>query len=258
MRLPYVEQGEGTPVLLLHGITDSWRSWEPVLAHLPETVRAIAVTQRGHGDADRPESGYRVEDYAADALELMDELGLQSAVVAGHSMGTHVAEQIAIERPERVSKLVLASAPGPPAGNPVIVEAAGAVAALEDPIDPEFVREFQASTTERPLAPGLLDTFVAESLKLTARVWRAAFAGLLEMDLSAGLGRIEQPVLLVHGECDALVPREEQDWLLRTLPTARLVTFEGTGHAPHWEEPERFARELAAVAGAPGPSNALA
>jgi non-heme chloroperoxidase len=144
MRLPYVEQGEVTPVLLLHGITDSWRSWEPVLPHLPETMRAIAVTQRGHGDADRPESGYRVEDYAADALELMDELGLESAGVAGHSMGTYIAEQIAIERPERVSALVLAGAPGPPAGNPVIVEAVDVMAGLEDPIDPELLREFQA------------------------------------------------------------------------------------------------------------------
>jgi pimeloyl-ACP methyl ester carboxylesterase len=121
-------------------------------------------------------------------------------------MGTCVAEQIAIERPERVSKLVLAGAPGPPAGNPLIAEAADAVAGLEDPIDPEFVREFQASTTERPLPPGRLDTFVAESLKLPARVWRAAFAGLLDMDVSAGLRRIEQPVLLLHGARNGLVP----------------------------------------------------
>jgi non-heme chloroperoxidase len=95
---------------------------------------------------------------------------------------------------------------------------------------------------------------VAESLKLPARVWRAAFAGLLDMDVSAGLRRIEQPVLLLHGARNGLVPPEEQDWLLRTLPNARLLSFEGTGHAPHWEEPERFARELAAFAGAPAPS----
>lgn len=99
---------------------------------------------------------------------------------------------------------------------------------------------------------------MAESLKLPAWVWRAAFAGLLEMDLSAGLPRIEQPVLLVHGERDAFATREEQDWLLGTLPNARLVSFEGAGHAPHWEEPERFARELAAFAGAPAPSNVTA
>ena len=58
VRLPYVEQGDpdGTPVLLLHGITDSQRSWEPVLPLLPESIRAIAVTMRGHGDAERPEA----------------------------------------------------------------------------------------------------------------------------------------------------------------------------------------------------------
>ena len=177
-------------------------------------VRAIALTYRGHGDAERPESGYRVEDYAADALELLDELGIESAVVAGHSLGTYVAEQIAIERPERVSGLVLAGAPGTPAHNPVMAEIVAEVAELEDPVDPAFVHEFQASTTELPLAPGLLDRFVAESLKLPARVWREAFARMLDIDLAARLGDIGAPALLIHGERDAIVPRTEQKWLL--------------------------------------------
>jgi pimeloyl-ACP methyl ester carboxylesterase len=58
--LPYVEQGDpaGTPVVLLHGITDSWRSFEPVLPYLPDSIRAFALTQRGHGDADRPAAAY--------------------------------------------------------------------------------------------------------------------------------------------------------------------------------------------------------
>jgi non-heme chloroperoxidase len=248
VRLPYLDQGnrDGAPVLLLHGITDSQRSWEPVLALLPDSIRAIAVTLRGHGDASRPYSGYRVEDYAADVLELIGELGLDSVVLGGHSMGTYVAEQIAIERPELVRGLVLAGAPGTPAQNPVIAEAAAAAAELADPVDPEFVREFQASTTERPLALGLLDRFVDESLKLPARVWKQAFAGLLEIDLAARLGDIAAPALLIHGDRDALVTRAEQKWLLARLRSARLVTLEGTGHAPHWERPERFASELAA------------
>ena len=252
VRLPYVEQGDpaGTPVLLLHGITDSQRSWEPVLPLLPDSIRAIAVTMRGHGDAERPDSGYRAEDYAADAIELLDELGLESVVVCGHSLGTYVAAQIAIERPDRVDALVLEGAPGTPAQNPVIAEVAAAVAELDDPIDPAFVREFQLSTTERPLAPGLLDTFVEESLKLPARTWRAAFADLLEIDLAERLGDIAAPTLLIHGEQDAIVPRSEQKWLLARLPNARLVTLDGTGHAPHWERPERYATELATFAAA--------
>ena len=61
-RLAYAEQGDplGIPVLLLHGATDSWRSFERVLPHLPDSIRAIAVTQRGHGESSRPEGGYPV------------------------------------------------------------------------------------------------------------------------------------------------------------------------------------------------------
>jgi non-heme chloroperoxidase len=252
VRLPYVEQGDpdGTPVLLLHGITDSQRSWEPVLPLLPESIRAIAVSMRGHGDAERPEAGYRAEDYAADVIELLDRLELESVVVCGHSLGTYVATQIAIERPQRVAALVLEGAPGTPERNPVIAEVAAAVAELDDPVDPTFVREFQASTTERPLAPGLLDTFVEESLKLPARTWRAAFAELMRIDLSERLGDIAAPTLLIHGARDAIVRDSEQKWLLSRLPNARLVTLDDTGHAPHWERPERYATELATFAAA--------
>jgi non-heme chloroperoxidase len=252
MKLPYLEQGDpgGTPVLLLHGITDSQRSWEPLLPLLPRSIRAIAPTLRGHGEAERPEAGYRPADYAADAIELLDELGIDSAIVCGHSLGTFVAAQIAIQRPERVAALVLEGAPGTPAGNPGLAEAAAAAAELEDPIDPAFVREFQASTTARPLAPGLLDAFVEESLKLPARTWRAAFADLMQIDLSQRLGDIGAPTLLIHGEQDALVARSEQKWLLARLPNARLVTLDRTGHTPHWERPERFAAQLATFAAA--------
>ena len=252
VRLPYVEQGDpdGTPVLFLHGITDSQRAWEPMLPLLPASIRAIAVTMRGHGDAERPEAGYRAEDYAADAIELLDELGLESAIVSGHSLGTYVAAQIAIEQPQRVAALVLAGAPGTPADNAVLAEVAVDVAELDDPIDPGFVREFQASTTARPLAPGLLDTFVEESLKPPAWTWRAAFADMMRTDLSERLVEIAAPTLLIHGEQDAIASRCEQEWLLARLPNARLVSLDRTGHAPHWERPERYATELASFAAA--------
>ncbi|MEO7221945.1 MAG: alpha/beta fold hydrolase, partial [Devosia sp.] len=62
--LTYVDQGdrEAPVVVLLHGLTDSWRSFERVLRHMPASVRAVAVSQRGHGDSDKPEGGYRVGD----------------------------------------------------------------------------------------------------------------------------------------------------------------------------------------------------
>ena len=74
--LEYTEQGDpsGVPVLLLHGLSDSRRSFERVLPHLPASIRALAVTQRGHGDSGKPESGYTADDFAADAAAFMDAL----------------------------------------------------------------------------------------------------------------------------------------------------------------------------------------
>jgi pimeloyl-ACP methyl ester carboxylesterase len=249
IKLPYVEQGDatGVPVVLLHGVTDSWRSFEPVLPHLPDDVRAIAVTLRGHGDAPKPEAGYQIEDLAGDVIALMDELALGQAIVVGHSMGTMVAENIAVERPERVLGLVLAGTFGQPQrACPGLLEVRAEFGDIQDPIARGVAHEFQASTTARPLDPGQLDVFVDESLKVPARVWREAFRAFPEVDYSAELRSLRAPALLVWGDQDVLIPRAEQDLLLDTLPDARLEVYEGTGHAVHWDEPERFAGDVAA------------
>jgi pimeloyl-ACP methyl ester carboxylesterase len=244
--LPYAEQGArtGVPVLMLHGWSDSLRSFEPVFPHLPSTVRAIAATQRGHGDADRPAGGYSPSDLASDAIALLDSLGIERSVVVGHSMGAWVGQRIAIEHPERVEGLVLAGAIGPSRANPVLGELIEIAAAMEDPVDPDFVHEFQLSTTERPLPSGQLDTFVQESLKLPARVWQAT-AERFPDDVFAAVTAIEAPTLLIWGDRDSVATRAEQKQLLAAIPRARLTVYEGTGHAVHWEEPERFAADVA-------------
>jgi pimeloyl-ACP methyl ester carboxylesterase len=248
IQLPYVEHGDpdGMPVLMLHGWSDSWRSFEPVLDHLPAGVRAIAATQRGHGDADRPVEGYAPADFAADAVALLDSLEIERAVVVGHSMGAWVAERIALDHPDRVDGVVLAGAIGPVDANPATPELLELVSGFADPVDPDFVREFQLSTTERPLPAGQLDVFVAESLKLPARVWRAAAEGFPRGDFYGELTAIAAPALLIWGDRDAISPRAEQDRLAEAIPGARLSVYEGTGHAVHWEEPERFAADVAA------------
>nr|WP_274597158.1 alpha/beta hydrolase [Microvirga tunisiensis] len=83
------------------------------------------------------------------------------------------------------------------------------------------------------------------SLKVPARVWKAAWAGLLEADLTPDLTRITAPTLIVWGERDDMALRAEQEILLRSIPNVRFLIFEGAGHAPHWEEPERFASVVA-------------
>jgi non-heme chloroperoxidase len=251
VRLEYSEQGDpdGVPLLLLHGATDSRRSWDTVLPRLPHSIRAIALSQRGHGDSDRP-AGYGIEELAADAAAAIDALELGPAVVAGHSMGAWVAQRLAIEHPERVLGLLLVAPLGTARENAEFAALCAEMSAVEGPVDPGLVREFQLGTTERPLPSGLLDLFVAESLKLPAEVWRALFAAMLEIDLSDGLASLEAPAHVIWGDRDALATRAEQDWLVETIPDARLTVYQGTGHAVHWEEPERFAADLAAFAAA--------
>ena len=81
-------------VLLLPGPTDSWRSYQPVLDLLPRELRAVSVSQRGHGDSDKPGRGYGVEDFAADVIPLLDALGIERAVLAGHSGSSLVARRL--------------------------------------------------------------------------------------------------------------------------------------------------------------------
>ena len=152
--LPYVEQGDptGVPVLLLHGITDSWRSFEGVLPHLPTSLHAFALSQRGHGDATRPATGYYPQDFAADLAAFMDTLKLGPAVVVGHSMGSYIAQRFALDYPDRTLGLVLMGSCTTVRGNPVVLELwDSVVSTLTDPIDPGFVREFQQSTLAQPV-----------------------------------------------------------------------------------------------------------
>lgn len=245
--VPYVETGSpiGVPVVMLHGTTDSWFSFSPVLPHLPDSLRAIAMTLRGHGDADRPPAGYRMPDMSADVAALLDALGIDAAVIVGHSMGASIAQRFALDHPGRVRGLVLAASFASFRDNPVVTDFwQTSIVSLADPVDPALAREFQQSTLARPVPAAFVDAVVRESLKVPARVWRAAFEGMLADDGACAFERITAPTLIVWGDRDAFVPRADPLRLHAGIAGSRLVVYPDTGHALHWEMPERFAADL--------------
>jgi pimeloyl-ACP methyl ester carboxylesterase len=248
--LRYAEQGHasGVPVVFLHGVTDSWRSFEHVFEHLPPTVHAFALSQRGHGDSSRPENGYTFADMSSDLRAFMDAVKLPAAVIVGHSMGASVAQRFAIDHPARAAGLVLIGSFATFYQDPALGEYyATGLSKLRDPIDYGFARDFQTSTLARELPPDQLDTFVKESLKVPSRVWQALFKGFLETpDFSRDLTKVAAPTLLLWGERDSYVPRQHQELIRTLVPRARLVTYAETGHALHWEHPERFTADLIA------------
>jgi non-heme chloroperoxidase len=246
VKLEYAEQGagDGTPVILLHGITDSWRSYEPVLPHLPSSLRAFALSQRGHGGSSRPKQSYAPRDFAADVAAFIEALGLGPAIVVGHSMGSCVAQSFAIDYPRQVQGLVLVGSFCRLADNPAVAEFWQEVEKLGDPVSPAFVRDFQESTLTLPVHSAFLDAIVAESLKVPARVWRDALQGLMSFDRSAELRKVKAPTLILWGDCDGFARRVDQDDLSAALPRAQLSIYEGVGHALHWEDQRRFSAEL--------------
>jgi pimeloyl-ACP methyl ester carboxylesterase len=249
LTLSYVEQGDlsGPALVLLPGPTDALSSYRSVLEHLPRTIRTVAVSQRGHGESDKPAVGYRVEDFAADVVPLFDALQIERAVLAGHSGSCLVARRVAIDHAERVAGLVLEASPTTLVRNEQLQAFVDSVVSqLRDPIDLNLARSFLVDTSSEAVDGTLLEALAQDLLKVPAHVWRAMFAGLLSYDDNAELDRITAPVLLIWGDADDVVSREMQDQLARRLSRSELVVHPGGGHTPRWEDPARFAADVTA------------
>jgi pimeloyl-ACP methyl ester carboxylesterase len=220
------------------------------MRELPGTFCLTALSLRGHGDSAKPEGPYGTEPMSRDVVAAMDQLGITRAVLVGHSMGSLVAQRVAQEHADRVSHLVLIGAFATLKDNPEVETLwRDAVAGLTDPVDPAFARSFQESSLNRPVPADFLAGVIDESLKLPAHVWRAALDAVRHEDRSALLGRIAVETTVIWGDRDGFCGRAEQDRLTRSIPRARLIVHEGTGHAPHWEEPARVAADIAASIG---------
>lgn len=247
LRLDCADQGDpfGPAVILLPGPTDSRWSYQPVLDLLPDDVRVVSVSQRGHGMSDKPAAGYGVEDFASDVVALLDALDIGDAVVAGQSGSCLVARRVALDHPDRVTGLILESSPATLRDDPQLLEfMESVVSQLVDPISRDFARSFLTATSSDEVQADLLDVLVEELLRVPVRIWKEMFAGLLRYDDTLELPLIEAPTLLVWGDHDTLVPLDAQSHLVRVLPDADLIVYPGVGHTPRWEDPARFSRDL--------------
>jgi pimeloyl-ACP methyl ester carboxylesterase len=243
LRLQYRRQGpeSGPALILLHGYSDSSLSFTRIMPLLPSEQRVIAVDLRGHGDSDKPADGYRMSDLADDVIGMMDRLHVASAVVVGHSMGSFVAQALVERAPRRVSSLVLVGSAAS-ADNVVVADLRPAVESLTDPIDAEFVRDFQYSTVARPVPEAFMDAAIVNSRRMPAAVWKKVLTGLIQFQPK--LPRSSVRTLVLGGTRDSVFNVGEQIALARQYPFAQLRLIENVGHSLHWEQPDVFVREL--------------
>lgn len=258
IRTVATEQGNparGPIVLLLHPWAGSRRSFARLLPLLPSSVHAAAVDLRGHGDADRPPTGYDVATLADDVVAALDALGVRRAVLVGASSGGYVAQQVAVTEPDRVAGLVLAGSPRDLRSRPSFADA---LEHMPDPVDPVWVRTFTAGFTDLgALPPWYVDLMVEDGLRLPAAIWWASFLGLHRSRPPTELGTISAPTLVISGSEDGLLGREHTVGLVAAVPGARWLEYPDTGHLVLEEQPARLAADTTSfVAALPRPEEA--
>jgi pimeloyl-ACP methyl ester carboxylesterase len=243
--LAYIRHGDpsGVPVLLMHPWGESLGCFDRLLPLLPATMHALAMDQRGHGDADRPAGGYAMANFAADVEAFMDAMGLRSAVLLGSSSGGYVAQQVAIGIPHRVTGLVLVGSPRSLRGRPPFADE---VDRLIDPVDRGWVeRSLEWFPRFHDVPDWYVQDRVDDGVRMPAHVWRQALAGLITARPPTETGTITAPTLIIWGARDELLPWEDERALAGAIPGSRLVVYEDTGHLVLWEQPERVASDLA-------------
>lgn len=257
------EQGEGPPLLLLHGLGASTFTWRHIKATLAVTHRIIAIDLKGFGRSDKPlDTAYSADEQARLVEAFLRKHNLFGVTLAGHSFGGKVAAATALrfqDEPERIQKLVLLSAPVLPGSLPEHYEfvlVPGAPEALVAPLPPDLIARkllMAARGTADGISQADIDGYAEPYYDLRAKHAFIATARALVADrsqtLAPNLRKLRQPVLLIWCRMDDILPLAGARTLAGALPGARLKILDRCNHLPHEQRPKttlRWIREFLA------------
>jgi pimeloyl-ACP methyl ester carboxylesterase len=247
--LRYIDEGRGTPVVLLHGLGASMYSWRKNIAPVVAAgYRVIAFDNRGFGFSDKPATGYDNASYARLTLALLDSLHLPDAVLIGHSMGGAIAAEVAIAHPERVRGLVLIGSAGLGAREPLLFRVGRwplVGPALFAFRSRGFTERFLKATYADPrkVSDADVDQYYAPVAEPGyGRALRAVLRRFRFDGLAGRLDRITVPTLVLWGEADRLIPITLGRALAAGIPRAAFLSVPGAGHSVQEEAPDEVNR----------------
>lgn len=262
LRVHVIEGGEGTPLLLVHGLGGP-RAWQRVLEALSHHFRVLSVDLPGFGESDPPQRSYASGDYAEFLFNLTCVLEARKIILCGISWGGEIAVRFADRHPDRVDRLVLLCSTGlhhrEYAGNRLvarIVQGLLETAVLRSGwlIDRASRRSYY-SIESRPA--GLCNRFSEDLGKAgRRRAFSAAFLDAFQgdPDFSARLSRLTIPALVVWGRNDAIVPMKDALELHRHMPDSRLELIPQCGHSIPLEKPRELVEAILTFNGKEVPS----
>jgi 3-oxoadipate enol-lactonase len=251
IELCFESVGEGTPLVLTHGLGNDLTFWDQVVAPLAKSHRVLRWDVRGFGGSDKPAGPYHTTQLAADLAGLLDALGIDRVHLCGLSMGGVIAQRFALDHPKRLRSLILVST-----SSEVGPRAVANWQRLADRVEergfddrsadatPSFSPEFAATHPELVRALG-------ERVRGNdPRAYAAAARAVSDYSWTAELRRVEVPVLILQGLADRLTPPGGSVLMSRSLPSARLLMIPGAGHFLPLEEPVAFCAAVLAFTGA--------
>jgi 3-oxoadipate enol-lactonase len=242
VKIAYELHGSGAPVLLVQGLGYPRWGWEPVVGGLAEQFRMCLYDNRGIGESDVPPGPYTVAELAEDAVAVLDAAGFERAHAVGTSLGGMVAQELALEYPDRVGRLVLVcttpGVQGLPMPQQTLTLMAEAPSLAPDVALRRFVENALASDAPAELADEITRRRLESPPDLAG--WAAQAAAGADFDRLDRLEEIRAPTLVVHGTADNVVDPANGELLAEKIPGARLELLEGCGHLLMWEQPERF------------------
>jgi 2-hydroxymuconate-semialdehyde hydrolase len=243
----YHDQGEGYPLILVHGSgpgVSAWANWRLIIPKLSQSRRVLAPDMVGFGYTDRPEGvEYNMETWTKQAIDFMDALGIEKADIVGNSFGGALAIALAVEYPERIRRVVLMGAMGV---NFPISEGLDSVWGYEPSVERMkgmldlFVYNKKIATDDlakmrydASIEPGFQEAFSA-MFPAPRQKWVEAMAKHEDK-----ISSIDKPVLIVHGREDQVIPVENSHKLFSLIDDAQLHVF---GHCGHWTQIEQAGR----------------
>jgi 3-oxoadipate enol-lactonase len=247
VRLHYTQDGQGTDLILIHGLGGSQQDWAAYTPDLQRHHRVLRWDVRGFGESDKPAGPYSPQLFARDLAGLARACQVTRAHVAGISMGGVIAQRFALDFPELVQSLTLISTSSE--------VSAQAQAAWEKTATVIEQRGFSANASfaERIFAPSFVTAhpeIVRDRANRTAandpRAYAAAARAIGSYNWTADLKRLQIPTLILQGLEDTLTPPGGSVKLNRVLPRSRLLLIPDCGHVVPEEKPELFVHALLA------------
>jgi pimeloyl-ACP methyl ester carboxylesterase len=222
----------GVPLVFIHGVGDSIDSWNNVIALLPQDRPFVTYDLRGHGQSERVQPPYSIDDFVQDFVELIQRLGYGQVDVAGYSLGGLIAQGLAIYKPERIRRLIAVGSVADRTAEErarvlsrlAEVETAGPLAVAIQSVDRWYTPQYLAAN------PAARQQTIDKMAALDPACYAAAYRVLATTDFAKQLSQVSAPTLAIAGEGDVGSPPHMSEYIANAVENGRCVVIPGVKH----------------------------